>query len=137
MVKLFENFLDSDKNIETVLNFIDVSFYAINTIKLLHWFSPSGFIHETLGDLYDDLNESIDEIVEIIIYEYDNLKFVDSGKTFPDCEYSNEKVISTVLDYIDAIIQLKTNWNDQSDIISKFDDLIGMLKRYVYLLKKK
>lgn len=136
MAKLFENFLDRDQNIETVLNFIDFSFYTINTIKLLHWFSPIGFIHTTLGDLYDELNEKIDEIVEIIIYEYDNLKFVDNGKKFPDCEYSKEKVVSTLLDYIDAVIEYKKNWNDQSDVVSRFDDLIGILKRYVYLLKK-
>lgn len=134
--------LTPTKNFGIVLNRI------LSTIKMLHWYSKIYNVHTILGDLYDGLSDSFDELQEEIIgtstktqlkfpnykleYNYDEMfdAYVDD-QTLITHYYSTINVIVEILNSFEFDAYVKES---KSGINNTKEEILSQINKANYLL---
>lgn len=108
----------------------------VNQIKIFHWQTPKYAEHIALNDLYDALNDQIDELVEV--YQGKIQSVIKTKDNF-DVKLYNYISTEDIVDYIDKFINyLDTKMIDKpdenGDLVSIKDDIVAGLNKTKYLL---
>jgi hypothetical protein len=123
------------RNVEAP-HIVSVFFEILNTIKLYHWNTRSFAQHKATDELYAKLNDNMDRFVEIML-----------GKRNEHIDLSNEhaRMVDTrdLTEIKDKIHEYRTFFQDMgrhftaeedSDLLSVRDDILGDLNQFLYLL---
>lgn len=108
-----------------------------NQIQTLHWQTRSYAEHKALGGFYNDLVESLDDIVEVFQGRHGRINL--SGGMLNIINYSDmDEFYNGIGNYIGifagTLREIRNNFPEDSDLQNIFDDLIGKAERTVYLL---
>jgi DNA-binding ferritin-like protein len=112
-------------------NIIKQFLQMLNTVKLYHWHTYSYPQHKATDKLYDELNESIDNFVEVMLGK--------TGKRFGlsknNCQmkvFTNiEQFKKEIEKYKSFLIHMKVNG---SDLMNIRDEILAHLNKFTYLL---
>jgi len=118
---------------EIILHFI----HCQNQIRLNHWVTMGDAIHRGLGDLYESLDDLVDDFVETMIGkpEYGRPDF---GPTF-SIEFDNPKTLdikvylSQFKDFLFELTKVLDPIKD-TDLLNKRDEILGQVNHTLYLL---
>lgn len=108
---------------------------TINTIKIHHWNTYSYAAHKSLGDLYDELGETIDEFVEVMMGKYGR---PDYPSTFTLELQKPEDVNPT--EALKSCAEYLINLSDEldpradTDLLNLRDEMLGQINQTIYLL---
>ena len=110
----------------------------INQIKLQHWNTTSYAQHKTLGNLYDKLNELMDEFVETMMGKFDRPDFPES---FP-IEFTKPESVD-LMQFLTGFSEFLISMSDtldpklDSDLLNIRDEMLGAINQAKYLLTLK
>jgi len=121
---------------EIILHFV----HCQAQIRFNHWQTTGDAIHRALGELYELLDDSIDDFVETMIGkpEYGRPEF---GDTF-SIEFDNPQTL-VIQEYLaqfkDFLFQLTQALDPvkDSDLLNKRDEILGHVNHTLYLLALK
>jgi hypothetical protein len=121
---------------EIILHFV----HCQAQIRFNHWQTTGDAIHRALGELYELLDDSIDDFVETMIGkpEYGRPNF---GDTF-SIEFDNPQTL-VIQEYLaqfkDFLFQLTQALDPvkDSDLLNKRDEILGHVNHTLYLLTLK
>ena len=116
----------------------------LNNVKIYHWKTKSHSIHKSSDELYEELNDKVDEFIEIFMGKNGkriNLFNKKSIKLHIN-DFSNfiffQRYIENSKKYLIEMTNNKNMSNDEnSDLISIRDDILGILNKFTYLLTLK
>jgi len=117
---------------QIILNLIKLQ----NQFRILHWQTKSYAQHKALGKAYDNLDDTIDKLVETHQGKYGRLAFSEPFSI--DLMNSDDIDIISVLDEVTDY--LVTQFNDEmgntkdTDCLNIRDEILGDLNRLKYLL---
>jgi DNA-binding ferritin-like protein len=109
-------------------------------IKVYHWKTYSYSEHKATDELYEKLNEYIDQFVETMLGKKGN-RLNMKGKTIKFTDPSTKKeLIKIIYDYR-ILLELKiNNYIDpmiDTDLLNIRDEILGSLNQFLYLLTLK
>lgn len=107
----------------------------LNQIKFLHWNTYSYSGHKSLGELYDNLSEEIDEFVETLMGKYGRPQYPDQFTlqfTKPDL-MEPIKYLSQLSEYLISLNDILDKEAD-SDLLNQRDEMLGDVNQTKYLL---
>ena len=117
----------SDINSYNIDSLINKFFISITQIHIWHLLSNSGQKHLALGELYDNLQNDVDNIAE---------KFIAQGGTLSEFE-SNFSITSddqSILDFVDYLRQIITNTLNElknNEALSSFYQAISDVQQHI------
>lgn len=111
----------------------------LNTVKLYHWKTRSYATHKATDKLYENLNDTIDNFVEILLGKYGDRVDLLSVKSIPLCDFrTEEEFIREIVTYKSFLINLDNNGflktMSNSDLYNVRDEIVGQLNQLLYLL---
>ena len=116
----------------------------LTTVKLYHWNTLSYAQHKATDQLYDELNDSIDTFVEILLGKNDrrigklasvcrqyDFKQKNDNKE-PDAVMFKQKIF----EYRHFLTELNRGFSvkKDSDLLNVRDEILGQLNQFLYLL---
>ena len=107
-------------------------------IKFMHWQTFGDAKHRAYGQLYDFLNEAIDEFVETMMGKYERPIFPpEFPLTFQDFNSMDAEAFCE--GFADYLISFTDRMNPKldSDLLNQRDEMLGELNRIKYLLTLK
>jgi DNA-binding ferritin-like protein len=111
----------------TTEHIIKTFLQMLNAVKLYHWHTYSFPQHKATDELYQELNESIDKFVEIMLGK-SNKRF---GTLFT--LYTNINNFTKDINFYKNYL-INMHFTDaNSDLMSIRDDILGHLNKYTYL----
>lgn len=112
--------------------------HVLPQIKLWHWLATTQSTHEALGDLYDELDDKVDELVEVWQGVSQNRV---SFSTPPKQEFvdSDEGRLDYLTTYLrDVADQIESVEGSDSDaLVNTLDDIRTIVGKALYLLTLK
>jgi len=111
---------------------------CLNQIKLMHWQTTGDARHRALGELYDALNEQIDEFVETLFGKYGRPKY-GKGVSLDLMDLSQigiEDYLIQLGDYLISLTDVLDPRRD-SDLLNMRDSMLGEVNHTRYLLTLK
>ena len=111
---------------------------CLNQIKLMHWQTTGDARHRALGELYDALNEQIDEFLETLFGKYQRPKF-GKGVSLDLMDLSQigiEDYLIQLGDYLISLTDVLDPRKD-SDLLNMRDTMLGEVNHTRYLLTLK
>lgn len=107
-------------------------------IRLAHWQTDMDAKHRALGELYDKLDESIDDFVETMLGKFGRPEF---QETF-SIEFDNPKTLDMDLylaQFKEFLFQMNSILDPvkDSDLLNKRDEILGDVNHTLYLLSLK
>lgn len=114
----------------------DAMAFALNLsaqLKLWHWQTSTHTTHEILGDMYDKVDEELDKFVELVVGAY-GICAEDYVVAELEPFQSKAQVIATIESWIENLSDPSSVFSDNTDIASVRDNIMGILRRGVYLL---
>jgi len=120
---------------ETVLAFLEM----LNTIKLYHWKTRSFATHKATDKLYQQLNDTIDNFVEILLGKFGDRVDLTKIKSIPLHDFTTqEQFVKEIISYKEFLVSLDTNHTmksmSNSDLYNIRDEMLGNLNQLLYLL---
>ena len=111
---------------------------CLNQIKLMHWQTTGDARHRALGELYDALNEQIDEFLETLFGKYQRPKFgVGFSLDLMDLsQVGIEDYLIQLGDYLISLTDVLDPRRD-SDLLNMRDTMLGDVNHTRYLLTLK
>jgi DNA-binding ferritin-like protein len=108
----------------------------LHTIKLYHWKTRSYAQHKATDDLYEKLNEKIDEFVEVLLgKDQTRIKMIEKRIDLLDANNTRE-IKERIFEYREFLTDMNI-WFDNSrdsDLLSIRDDILASLNQFLYLL---
>lgn len=124
--------LTNQKKSHIVKIFIEM----LHTIKLYHWKTRSYAQHKATDDLYEKLNEKIDEFVEVLLgKDQTRIKMIEKRIDLLDANNTRE-IKERIFEYREFLTDMNI-WFDNSrdsDLLSIRDDILASLNQFLYLL---
>lgn len=113
----------------------------LNNVKIYHWKTKSHSIHKASDELYEELNEKVDEFIEIFMGK-DGKRINKKSIKLHINDFSNlnffQRYIENSKKYL---IEMSNNKNmshdENSDLLGIRDDILGILNKFTYLLTLK
>lgn len=111
---------------------------VIPQIQIWHWQTDNKAIHAALGDLYADLIEALDQVVEAWQGRTQTRVTVKDAKVYPLTDYENAQgaidlLAATVDSTLEQIEQLN-KVGSFGEITNLLEELNGILSKTMYLL---
>jgi len=115
---------------------IEIFLGMLNTVKLYHWKTYSYAEHKATDDLYESLNEHIDEFVEVALGKDESRinAMIPTIRAFNDKKKHDFK--TRVYQYRKFLISLNDTLDshEDTDLLSIRDDILGDINKFLYLL---
>lgn len=110
-----------------------LSLVSVNVnLRLAHWQADTiTNAHRVLGDLYEDMDELIDELVEVVIGK-------DLDVSFPELSINlvpNAAPKDLLAVGLATVRSLRVPFNADEDVLNLLADMEGKINRAKYLLK--
>jgi DNA-binding ferritin-like protein len=108
-------------------------------VKLFHWKTHSYAIHKATDELYDTLNDHIDNFIEVLLGKTGTRIDLLSNKTISLTDLSSPEQLKAKVDkfktYLISLTNNKalSNLND-SDLLNIRDEILGDLNKFLYLM---
>lgn len=116
----------------------------LSTVKLYHWNTLSYAQHKATDKLYEELNDTIDTFVEILLGKSEQRigKMVSVCRHYDFKKESNDKEPDALLfkrkifEYRSFLLELNRVFSDKkdSDLLNIRDEMVGQLNQFLYLL---
>jgi len=120
---------------EIVLIFLQM----LNTVKLYHWKTHSYATHKATDELYEKLNETIDQFVEVLLGKYGDRVDLTRVGCLPLRDFKTEEQFKQEIWYYKSfLVSLDSNrvmkMMSNSDLYNIRDEILGHLNQLLYLL---
>lgn len=104
-------------------------------LKINHWQTKGFARHKAFGDIYNDLQDLVDEYVEQAIGKYGRFVLDDETKTIQLSNLSELDMKSFISTVRDAMVQM-TDQLDPNDtnLLNLRDEMLGLINKLSYLL---
>ena len=112
---------------------VDALFTFIIQTKYVHWNCDSAWTHQHLGALYNELNDELDTLAELIIRK--DKKAITTPVMLHLSQMSESK-IKAELESIDNKLQTLSEIETSVDIQNTLIDMKGITSRIIYLMRK-
>lgn len=109
----------------------------LNQIKVFHWQTKSYAEHKALGKLYESLDESVDDFVEVFSGRYGKVPRADEFFKAQARNYSSKEDVMKYLDEIVEFLEKEvTGFLEEQDteLLNIRDDMLASINRTKYLL---
>jgi DNA-binding ferritin-like protein len=111
-------------------------------VKLFHWKTHSYATHKATDELYEKLNENIDEFIEVLLGKTGSRIDLMSKKTITLIDLNSpESLKSKIMSFKSFLVGLDNNkaLNSMSntDLFNIRDEILGNLNQFLYLLSFK
>jgi DNA-binding ferritin-like protein len=117
-------------------NIIKMFLQVLNMVKLYHWKTHSFSQHKATDELYEKLNEKIDEFVEILLgKDQSRVKMLEKRIDLTDSD--NLKDFKTkIFEYRTFLTDMNMFFDSKkdSDLLSVRDEILGHINQFLYLL---
>lgn len=115
------------------------------TTKLYHWNTLSFSVHKATDELYEELNKSIDQFVEVLLGKHNNVNErnkheILNVKTLHMHNYKDNGMFKKEIEtYKKYLIGLNKHFSqsENSDLLSIRDEILATLNQISYLLTLK
>jgi DNA-binding ferritin-like protein len=117
-------------------NIIKMFLVMLNTVKLYHWHTYSYPQHKATDELYENLNDSIDNFVEIMLGKKGTRFDLNKSKSLPLMDYTNINDFKKDIErYKQYLINMNNNTiQSNTDLMNTRDEILGHLNKFTYLL---
>jgi DNA-binding ferritin-like protein len=108
----------------------------LNNIKLYHWKTKSYAQHKATDELYDKLNDNIDEFVEVLLGK-DESRIKLLKKRVDLMDTTNAQDFKTkIYKYRDYLIEMNEIFDAKkdTDLLSIRDEMLSNINQFLYLL---
>lgn len=105
--------------------------------RILHWQTKSYAQHKALGDLYENLDDLIDEFAEIILGKSSNRFDFDSEFSIVLKNMELSGTSEFISEGVEDIINMSNDFLDDetdTDLLNLKDEIIALLNKTKYLL---
>lgn len=124
---------------KTNFNVVHFLLHLLNTVKIYHWKTLSYPTHKATDELYDELNELIDNFVEILLGK--NNRLILNIKPIKIVSQSDKQLLRYVEECkkkLNNLLTLSTIINESdTDLLNIRDEILGSLNKFTYLLTLK
>jgi DNA-binding ferritin-like protein len=108
-------------------------------IKLFHWKTHSYATHKATDELYESLNEHIDNFIEVLLGKTGSRIDLMSNKTIKLLDLNSQDVLkSKIMSFKNYFVSLDNNkalkTMSNSDLFNIRDEILGDLNKFLYLL---
>lgn len=119
---------------EIILKLVEIQ----QQLRFLHWQTKSYARHQAYGELYNKLNELIDNFVEICIGKHGRPSY-DGGYTIEGKDISELSMNEFLNDSIDFFIELSEIYDPKkdTDLLNLRDEMLSEFNKLKYLLTLK
>jgi DNA-binding ferritin-like protein len=119
----------------TILNLIKFQ----NQLRILHWQTDSYAKHKAFGKTYEELDESIDSLVEVYSGKYQKLtlKPGSSIELLNTEDIDVEAVLEEVCEYLSTTAVQELNPEKDTELLNIRDEILALVNRLRYLLTLK
>ena len=125
----------SVKNFEKEITVIFLEMLLM--VKLFHWKTHSFATHKATDELYDSLNDHIDNFIEVLLGKTVNRIDLMNHKTISliDLE-SSSKLKSKIESFKSYLVSLTNNMSvmTNTDLLNIRDEILGDMNKFLYLL---
>jgi hypothetical protein len=132
---------NSNKDMYTPEKMIILCLEMLNIVKLYHWKTLKHSEHKATDELYDELNDKIDEFVETFIGKTGKRINLTNVKNMRLVDFNNvddfKKIIETSKTYLINMSNSPIFSNENTDLLNIRDEILGILNRFTYLLTLK
>jgi len=118
---------------ETILNCLNF----VNQVHIWHWQTKQYSAHKALGDYYDGLQESVDELAEVFFGH--GGKLAKSKQSELSIEFNKESAVSALKEFRDSLNQTQSTFMEKEN--SEFNgigdiilSIVQSTDKLVYLL---
>jgi hypothetical protein len=131
----------SNKNMYTPEKIIILCLEMLNIVKLYHWKTLKYSEHKATDELYDELNDKIDEFVETFIGKTGKRINLTNIKNIRLIDFNNvddfKKLIESSKTYLINMSNSPIFSIENSDLLNIRDEILGILNKFTYLLTLK
>ncbi len=131
----------SNKNMYTPEKIIILCLEMLNIVKLYHWKTLKYSEHKATDELYDELNDKIDEFVETFIGKTGKRINLTNIKNMRLIDFNNvddfKKLIENSKTYLINMSNSPIFSIENSDLLNIRDEILGILNKFTYLLTLK
>jgi DNA-binding ferritin-like protein len=111
-------------------------------IKLYHWKTHDYSTHKATDELYDKLNDNIDEFIEVLLGKTNSRIDLTNHNTFKFIDVNSQNLLQK---YVKTFIHYLVNLNNNkaltktynSDLFNIRDEILSNLNQFLYLLSFK
>lgn len=96
---------------------------VISQLHIFHLLAPNGQKHTALGELYEELQDEVDELAEIYIGMGGTLSARAMNPFTPRVEYSDKLVVDYVKEFVAMINMCLQSTSDNVEMLSLQDEL--------------
>jgi hypothetical protein len=115
---------------------VKVFLEVLNLVKLYHWKTHSYAQHKATDELYERLNEKIDEFIEVLLGK-DESRIRMLEKRIELVDANNVKDFkSRIYEYRDFLIDMNTYFDVKrdTDLLSIRDEILSHINQFLYLM---
>jgi DNA-binding ferritin-like protein len=120
------------ENANTVRIFLEM----LNMVKLYHWKTRSYAQHKATDHLYENLNENIDKLVEVLLGKDETrIKMTDKKMDLIDCSNTHD-FKERIYKYREFLLDMNERFDPvrDSDLLSIRDDILVDIDQFLYLM---
>lgn len=142
--KSVNNFSRKNRNQSTSLSAFQkqitvVFLEMLMMVKLFHWKTHSYATHKATDELYESLNEHIDEFIEVLLGKTGSRIDLMSNRTIKLLDLNSQEVLkSKIMSFKGYFVGLDNNkalkTMSNSDLFNIRDEILGDLNKFLYLL---
>jgi DNA-binding ferritin-like protein len=107
-------------------------------LKICHWQTANFGWHEAFGNIYNELDDLIDEFVEAAMGKYGRPELSDDEKVIEINNISDLDLEAMMKTVREALVQLEDNFEESdTDLMGIRDDILGKINKLSYLITLK
>lgn len=113
------------------------AFLAIQIqFKILHWQTKGYARHMAFGDIYDQLDELVDEYVETAMGKWGRFVVDEKNNTISYKNLSEVNMVEFLQEFKGKLYSLTTELDQEkdTDLLNLKDEILGKLNKLAYLL---
>ena len=125
----------TDKSFEQEITVVFLEMLLM--VKLFHWKTHSFATHKATDELYESLNENIDDFIEVLLGKTGGRIDLMNHKTISLVDLnSNDKLKSKIEIFKGYLVSLsdKKSIMTNTDLLNIRDEILGDLNKFLYLL---
>lgn len=117
-------------------NMVRIFLEMLNMVKLYHWKTRSYAQHKATDKLYENLNENIDTMVEVLLGKDESrIKMTDKKMDLIDCSDTHD-FKGRIYKYREFLLDMNDRFDStrDSEVLSIRDDILVNIDQFLYLM---